>query len=92
MKRKPSKRKRKVCFDLEQTRAGEVEANKKFFELKERVHEEIYLFKCVKYEQSYRDRAQGKPPRYPLEADVRGDQVDFVSLVSIVPPALLLLR
>ena len=33
------------------------------------------------------DRAQGKPPRYPLEADVvRVDQVESEPLVSDVPP------
>ena len=45
------------------------------------------MFKLVKYEQSYRSRAQRKSLRYPLEDDVvEGDQVDFMPMVSIVLP------
>jgi len=73
--------------DLNQAQAGEVEADKKIVDLKAQVQKEIHLFKRVKYEQGYMDRAQGKPPRYPLEADVvRVDQVESEPLVSDVPP------
>ena len=42
----------------------------------------------MKYEQGYVDRAQGKPPRYPLEAEIaRGDRGESGSLVSDVPPS-----
>ena len=62
----------KECLlrDLNQAHASEVEANKQITDLEALVQKEIHLFKRVKYEQGYADRAQGKPPRYPLEAYV----------------------
>ena len=73
--------------DLEQARAGEVDAKRKIAELEDQAREEIYMFKLVKYEQGYRDWAQEKPSRYPLEVDVaKGDQVDFMPSVFVVSP------
>ena len=81
-----------IC-DLEQARAGEVEAVRKIAELEARIQKEIHWFKRVKYMQGYKDWPQGKPPRYPLEVDVAGgDEVDSVPLVSGVLLPLLLPR
>ena len=76
-----------LLHDLKQARANEVEASRKIVELEDQGREDVSLFKPVKYEQSYRNRAQRKSLRYPLEDDVvEGDQVDFMPMVSIVLP------
>ena len=75
--------------DLKREQAGEVEDKRKIVDLEDQALEEISMFKLVKYKQGYRDWAQGKLLRYPLEADVaEGDQAEFVPSVSVVPPPL----
>ena len=45
------------------------------------------MFKRLKYEQGYKDRVQGKSPRYPLKAGVsRGDRSASGPLVFDAPP------
>ena len=44
------------------------------------------MYKRLKYEQGYKDRAQGKAPRYPVEVNVfREDQSVSGSLPSDAP-------
>jgi len=65
-------------------RAGEVEAYRNIAELEDQVREKVSLFKFVKCEQGYKDRAEDKLPRYPLEDDVvEGDRVDFMPLCCL---------
>ena len=72
--------------DLKQAQADKVETEKKASDFKAKVQKEIQVYKRLKYEQGYKDRAQGKVPRHPLEVNVsRGDQSASGSLIYDAP-------
>ena len=82
-----------LLCDLKQAQVDKVETEKAGYFMA-KVQKEVQVYKRLKYEQGYKDRAQGKSPRYPLEVSIsRGYQSVYGSLASDdYSPSLLLLQ
>ena len=71
---------------MKQAHADKAKAEKKASDFMVKVQKEVQVCKLLKYKKGYKDRAQGKAPRNPLEVSVsRGDQSASRSLASDAP-------